>query len=120
MNSNAQTVNRSLFALFAAVLLACALLTSNAIADDQVRSETVKFQDLNVASQAGVEALYVRIHGAAVRVCSQPGDQWGMFRTAPCIRKAEAEAIQKVNLPLLTAYYQTKSGGQPKSLIANR
>jgi UrcA family protein len=38
-----------------------------------VRSETVKFQDLNVGTPAGVEALYGRIHSAAVRVCSPSG-----------------------------------------------
>jgi len=37
----------------------------------------------------------------------------------PCIASAEAKAVEKVNLPLLTAYYQTKTGGQPKALIAH-
>jgi UrcA family protein len=74
-----------------------------------------------VGTSAGAEALYVRIHAAAKRVCTQlSNDVWASNRMRPCITSAEAKAIEKVNLPALTAYYQTKTGGQPKSLIATR
>jgi UrcA family protein len=121
MNSNVQTMNGTFLGHFAAMLLAAVLVTSTAFADEQVRSETVKFGDLNVSTQAGAEALYVRIHAAAKRVCTQlSNDVWASNRMLPCITSAEAKAIEKVNLPALTAYYQTKTGGQPKSLIATR
>jgi UrcA family protein len=121
MNSNVQTMNGTFLGHFAAMLLAAVLVTSTAFADEQVRSETVKFGDLNVGTSAGAEALYVRIHAAAKRVCTQlSNDVWASNRMLSCITSAEAKAIEKVNLPLLTSYYQTKTGGQPKALIATR
>ena len=71
MNSNVKTENRSAVAFSIAMLLACAVIVSSAFADDQVRSETVKFADLNVTTPAGAEALYTRIHAAAKRVCPE-------------------------------------------------
>jgi len=93
-------------------------VASNAFADGQVRTETVKFADLNVNSQAGVEALYGRIHAAARRVCDQPSGE--LAATSACINKAESAAIGKVNFPLLTAFYQKKTGNRPQTLTANR
>ena len=62
----------------------------------------------------------MRIHAAAKRVCTQLSNEVWASNMLPCITTAEAKAIEKVNLPLLTAYYQTKTGGQPKALIATR
>jgi UrcA family protein len=120
MNSSVKTINKAFLAYSTAMLLSCVLVASSAFAADQVRSETVKFQDLNVATPAGAEALYVRIHSAAKRVCSQPGDMWQIYLASTCIKDAEARAIQKVNLPMLTAYYGTKTGGQKEALTAKR
>src|SRR5215472_19021442 len=117
MNSNVQTVNRSILACATAMWLACALIASSAHAND-ARSETVKFADLNVSSSAGVEALYRRIHAAAWRVCEQPSGEMEAVRK--CVAKAEGDAISKVNLPLLTALYQSKTGSKPQTIIANR
>jgi UrcA family protein len=118
MKSNVKTVNRHILGYAAAMWLACGLVASNAHAGDQVRSETVKFADLNLSSPAGVEALYGRIHAAARRVCDQPaGGQAGIGR---CMRKAESEAIGKVDVPLLTAFYQKKTGSLPQTFTANR
>ena len=117
MKSNVKTVNRPILAYAAAMWLACGLVAATAHADE-VRSETVKFADLNLSSPQGVEALYVRIHAAARRVCDQPaGEQAGIGR---CMRKTEAEAIGKVNVPLLTAFYQKKTGSQPQTITASR
>ena len=118
MNSNVKTDNRTIRAYAIAMWLACALVASNAYADDQVRSETVKFADLNLGTPAGVEALYGRVHAAARRVCDQPaGGQAGI---RACMTKAESEAIGKVNVPLLTAFYQKKTGSHPQTITANR
>ena len=95
------------------------LVASNAYADGQIRSETVKFADLNVNTQAGAQALYGRIHAAARRVCDQPGS-WMLSGTNTCVSKAEGEAIAKVSLPLLTAYYEQKTGKHPPTFTANR
>ena len=59
----------------AALLLACVFAVSTAFADapdGQVRIEDIKFQDLNLATTAGVDALDKRIHAAALRVCADP------------------------------------------------
>jgi UrcA family protein len=117
MKSNVQTVNRPIFGCAAALLLACGLIAPTAHASDE-RSETVKFADLNLSSQQGVEALYGRIHAAARRVCAQPaGESAAVGR---CQAKSEADAIGKVNVPLLTAFYQKKTGGFPSTITAHR
>ena len=116
MNSNVKTVNRTILAYAAAMWLMSALVAFNASASDS-RSETVKFGDLKVNTSVGVEALYRRIHAAAWRVCEQTGDDMGAVRS--CIAKAEGAAIARVNLPLLTAFYQGKTGRLP-TVIASR
>jgi UrcA family protein len=119
MKSNVKSINRPIILGYAAAMwLACGLVASNAHAGDEARSETVKFADLDLSSPAGVEALYGRIHAAARRVCDQPpGEQAGVGR---CMRKTEGEAIGKVNVPLLTAFYQKKTGSLPQTITANR
>jgi len=118
MKSNVKTVSRPILGYAAAMWLACGLVASNAHAGEEAYSETVKFADLNLSSPEGVEALYGRIHAAARRVCDQPaGEQAGIWG---CMKKAESEAIGKVNVPLLTAFYQKKTGSLPQTIIANR
>ena len=117
MNSIVQSDNRTILAYVAVLWLACGLAVSNAQAGD-ARSETVKFGDLNLTTQAGVEALYGRIHAAARRVCEPPaGELAGVSR---CMTKAESGAIGQVNIPLLSAFYQKKTGTSPQTITANR
>jgi len=117
MNSKVKAEPRNTVCAAMAMSLACVLIAFNARAAD-LRSETVKFADLNVNTQAGVEVLYGRIHAAARRVCDQPaGDPTGI---KACMSKAEAGAIAKVNTPLLTAFYQKKTGTQPQTITASR
>jgi UrcA family protein len=118
MNSNVKTANRTILGYAVAMALACVLVAFNAHAGDQVRSETVKFADLNLGTPAGVEALYGRIHAAARRVCEQPAGELAASRA--CLTKAESEAIGKVNVPLLTTFYQNKTGMHPQTITANR
>ena len=117
MNANVKSDNRTILAYAAALWLACALAASNAQADD-ARSESVKFTDLNLDSQAGVETLYGRIHAAARRVCEQPAGELAALKK--CMAKAENEAIGKVNNSLLTAFYQKKTGSEPQTITASR
>jgi UrcA family protein len=117
MNSKVKTDNHKVRSYTLAMLAACVLMAFNAYADDS-RSETVKFPDLNLGTSSGVEALYLRIHAAARRVCEQPPGEWQATRS--CIVKAESDAISKVNVPLLTAFYQSKTGTRPPTIIANR
>jgi len=93
----------------AAMLLACVFGVSSASAgepDGQVRMEDITFQDLNLNTTAGVHALYQRIHAAAQRVCSVSGqaELGAASAAAKCSKDAEARAIDKINLPALTAF----------------
>jgi UrcA family protein len=109
------------FAYFTATLLACVLVVSNAFADEQVRTETVRFQDLDVNTPAGVAVLYRRIQMAAKHVCSQPAEWPETVRAAAaCAGDAEAKAIEKLNLPLLTDHYRMKTSGHSERVAANR
>lgn len=119
MGSNLQIINNPCVAFCTATLLASVLAAPNAFADEQLRTETVKFQDLNVGTPAGVEALYRRIHSAAARVCSE-SDPGMRAAASSCARSAEAKAIEKVNQPLLTAYYRTKTGDNIETITARR
>jgi len=101
------------------LLLASVLAVSSAFAGEPGATATVKFQDLNLDTPAGVEALYNRIRAVAVRLCSQPDPS--LWQAAPaCISKTEARAIANANLPALTSYYKTKTAGQTQVLIAKR
>jgi len=108
MNSNIKT--RIPLAFAAAMLLTGMWGASSAFADEQVRSERVKFHDLNVETPEGVQALYGRIHAAALRVCAE-SDPVMRAAVGACARKAESNAIEKLNLSQLTAYYKTKTTG---------
>ena len=119
MGSRIQTLNRAFIAYSTATLLACVLLASNAPAAEQVRSETVKFKDLDVGTPAGVEALYRRIHSAARRVCTSSNAWPETVSAAACAKDAEARAVAKVNLPSLTAYYRAKTGNRTETIAAN-
>jgi UrcA family protein len=118
MNSNIKTDNRKFLGCVVATLLAGVLATASAQAGDQPRSETVKFADLNLDTSAGVQALYGRIHRAALRVCNEPGE---LAITVACMHDAESKAIGKVNSPLLTAFYKQKTTGRnPQTVTASR
>jgi UrcA family protein len=119
MKSDVKTAKRFPLAFSTVMVLACASVVSSAFADDQVRTETVKFQDLNVDTPAGVQALYTRIHSAAKRVCSE-NDPVLRLASALCIRKAEAKAVETVSIPQLTAYYRMKTGEHTQALAASR
>ena len=102
-----------------ALLLASVLAAASAFAGEPATTATVKFQDLNLDTPAGAEALYNRIRQAAVRLCSDPDPS--LWQAAPaCISKTEARAIANANLPALTDYYKTKTAGQTDVLIAKR
>jgi len=119
MSSNAKTLSRVPFVFATGMLLAFAAVTAAHANEEPVRSETVKFDDLNVGSPSGVQALYDRIHRAAKRVCSE-SDPLQQIAAKSCTQKAEARAIATVSLPQLTAFYQMKTGDHSQPLIANR
>ena len=120
MNSNVKNVDRRSLAFSTAMLLACLWAGSTAFAGEELRSQTVKFQDLNLNTPEGVRALYGRIHTAAWGVCSTTNDPIDQLGARACAKKAEAKAIETVNLPQLTAFYRMKTGDRTQPLSASR
>ena len=120
MNSNVKHVDRWSRALSTAMLLACTWTVSTALAGEELRSQTVKFQDLDLNTPEGVQALYGRIHAAAWKVCSRTSDPIEQLGSVACARKAEARTIETVNLPQLTAFYRMKNGDRTQPLSASR
>jgi UrcA family protein len=70
----------------------------------EVATKTVSYQDLNLNTQAGVQVLYKRIHGAANQVCGNFDArdlQVGRAHKA-CVDRAVADAVATVNNQMLT------------------
>ena len=102
----AQMLTRLVALAMAATTVIPALAQGHVQSDTQ--SETVRFDDLNLTSQAGVRALYLRIRGAANDVCGLavlPGARVPSVAWKDCIRASVHQAVLKVNRPSLTAYY---------------
>lgn len=103
----------ALHATFASIAMGiCLLISSNAFAAPpaDVRSETVKFADLNISTPSGVAALFQRIHAAAERVCEPSAGEnpFHTLSTRTCVEQAQARAVAQINRPQLTAYFETK------------
>ncbi len=80
--------------------LAASLPAAALAAEPEVKSEVVRFDDLNLASPAGIATLERRITSAARRVCSYRDDR-GLSRIVPkevsdCLDDALASARQEV------------------------
>ena len=118
MNTNGYSHSRSFIALATAAMLVTVTAITGATAGEPPRGETVKFQDLDLTTQAGAETLYSRIHTAAKRVCSRP-QAWQLALFA-CIKQAESNAVAGVNVPSLTALYRAKTGDRTARLAANQ
>jgi len=120
MNSKVKTDDRPFLACSFAILVACVLTVSNAVADEQVRSETIKFADLKVNTAAGAEALYHRIYGAAQRVCGYEATSvWSQTVWQNCVRPTVDATVAKANNPLLTALHTGRKPA-PATAMINR
>ena len=95
----------------ALLVLASAAAGANPSGADEVRSEKVKFADLNLNTLAGASVLYSRIEHAAQRVCITGSDPFHPGSSTSCRKTAIAAAVAKVNSPWLTAIHSSKTGG---------
>ena len=70
----------------------------------------VKFADLDVSTSQGAVALYGRIHGAAVNVCSRMYviELTYKFHKDACLQKVIGDAVANVNRPALSAVFASK------------
>jgi UrcA family protein len=108
-----QRIHRLLLAACLATTLACGLQTA-AKADraSDSRSMTVRYDDLNLSSQAGVTKLYARIRRAAKHVCSDSGGSIVpqlRYEARRCTAQAIDAAVKKVNNRILTAMHEQQS-----------
>ena len=92
-------------------------------ADGYAVSRTVKYDDLDLNSQAGAKKLYRRLETMARTVCDarrayDPEYIKAVIR--PCLITSVANAVKDVNAPLLTAYYQQQTGEQAMKVAAER
>jgi UrcA family protein len=86
--------------------------------DDVTLSRHVNYSDLDVAHDAGVKQLYDRLTRAANSVCG-PYDSAEMKKAgvyANCVQHSLARAVAKVNNPMLTSYYESKTATPPAQL----
>jgi UrcA family protein len=113
------TQNRIRIALGAAALMAA--VTTGATAAELPKVH-VKYQDLNLNTPAGAEALYRRILTAADEVCAIPGTRDLAMRgaTKACAAHAMANAVAQVNNPQLTHVDQAKVAGTAVTRLAAR
>ena len=97
---------------FAGALAALAFTTAAiaAPASDSVPQITVRYDDLNLASQSGVATLYSRISVAAHAVCpsSDIRDLRASSASAHCRAEAIARAVNEVNNPKLAALHTSR------------
>ncbi len=95
------------------LLLSASILTMNALAaaatTDTIvtKSQVVRFNDLNLASEAGAQTLYKRITQAASQVCGDAGDRFGHLDYRRCMKKAVNDAVAKVDRPTLYVVAQS-------------
>jgi UrcA family protein len=84
--------------------------------DQKPTSMKVRFADLNLGTQAGIETLYKRISQAARIVCyddTPTGDPRYFYHRRKCEQTAVANAVRDVNNRNLTAMYRAKHGEEP-------
>ena len=96
-------------AVFVGALIFCPLSWDciAATPSKDVRTEVVRFADLDLTRPAGAQELYRRIEQAARDVCEARGaDYYGLSADTTCRRSAIAHAIRHVGAPLLTEHYQ--------------
>ncbi|MGH8291587.1 MAG: UrcA family protein [Steroidobacteraceae bacterium] len=98
-------------AILGALALSCGAVSS--AADTSMPRVVVKFGDLNLSNPEGAAALYGRIAYAADVVCDSFSvdirDHDTQDQVTGCVRKAIADAVNKVDRPELFAVYNGKN-----------
>jgi UrcA family protein len=88
-----------------ALVLILGLIATRAFSAEPA-SVTVKYSDLDLSTPSGAHTLYSRISGAARTVCGYAGTDFiDQAIWKGCYRGAIADAVAKVNSPLLTAVH---------------
>ena len=121
MNTNFKSFSTAFDTGAAVAILVGILVTGSAIVGESLAArQTVRFQDSNLNTPAGVATLYSNIQSAALRVCTS--GQWHLSRSdqvKTCTQEAEARAVKQVNVDALTAYAQMESKAPTATFAAN-
>ena len=81
-----------------------------------VKTETVRYDDVRLISTVGAAVLYGRLRNAADRVCGGPVDGQQIAaqkRYRTCVDDAMSTAVSEVNNPLLSQYFESKRRAAP-------
>ena len=102
--------------------LSCTALNATAQAGEPAVAEVrelvtypVGYSDLDMTKMKGAKLLYLRIHHAAEALCESAAT-WGKKEGKACVRKAVDDAVARVDVPLLTQYYELRSKGDKAGL----
>jgi len=109
-----------LFAAVAAVSFASgAQLAQAADVVNDRPALTVRYSDLNLDTQAGAAALYLRIRHAAEQVCGKTDSRRldEMVVAQDCMNKAIASSVSAVGNAQLTSQYVARVGKAPKQMV---
>lgn len=101
-------------ALVASILSFTTLDARAAAPADDAYSITVPFADLDLNREADIAELYLRIKGAARRVCAQQANDQLLAdqNQAGCVKRAVSAAVARIDRPLLSDY-SAQFGGKP-------
>jgi UrcA family protein len=103
-------------------LVGCTSVVSTALAAAPARTATVSYADLDLDTEAGVEALYRRLLGAAHAACN-PLDRRGAVGEAEfqvCKAEALTRAVADIGNPRLTARLHGWKGAAARASVAGR
>jgi UrcA family protein len=100
-------------------LIAASPLALAGTSPEDVRSEVVKYNDLNIHTPAGAATLYTRLKVASRKVCRDVVTTTGlpgMIERGRCAGTLLDSAVAQAGLPTLTALHQ----GRAADLTASR
>jgi UrcA family protein len=121
---HSSTRSTSLQIALAAIACGITLMTTPASAgegDGQPLTKVVRFADLNLNGEAGVQTLYGRLRLAATQVCApfRGNSLREKTKWRECFDPALARSVAKVDEPRLTAHYLSRTGTtEPWSQLA--
>ena len=112
MNSVTRRISLGSSALLAALLLAA----GNAGAGDRTATSAdiaIKFSEVQISNEADAEVLYKKVKSAARAVCDDTAGGHRTLevraRTEKCVNQVLADAVRRINQPMLTALHETRT-----------
>jgi len=117
--SNSRRTSRrpvAVAAIAGVMALGSAAIATAASPEEVAPSVTVRYNDLNLATEQGAHVLYARIVEAARKVC-KPRDADALERVAApfCQERATMRAVQAVGSSRLAAFYAAQAKRQADS-----